>query len=769
VQSQQQSIAEHEAQIISRNEQIFQLQATGQSQQQSIAEHDGQIASLNQVVAERGSVIHKIFTSTSWRLTRPLRFVKSFFISKGDSLNTQKKPPKSFDAEWYLKQNPDVAMSGMDPYGHYTLFGKKEGRQYRPDSFLLRNIKKAYLICTALPIALQREGGVKSTIGKVWSVFKREGWLGLKSWVLSLHIQVSNNKTPSQAYASYIKAMEPKQVELDRMKEIQVSFSYRPRFSIVVPVYNVEEKWLRRFIESVQSQVYPDWELCIADDCSTAPHIRSLLINYAAADPRIKLVFREINGHISAATNSAIELATGDFMCLMDNDDEIAPNALYEFAHLLSQDAQIDMIYSDEDKIDLQGNRYEPFFKPDWSPESLEGCMYTAHFACYRMSIVHLLSGFRTGYDGAQDYDFVLRFTERAKKIVHLPKVLYHWRAIPGSTAATMDAKDYVLDAAVRALRDRASRVNGGGEVKLGHYAGSFDVRYTIHGSPLVSIIIPSAGRLAKVRGESTDLLVQVIRTIYEKNTYRNFEIIVVDNDDLRQETVEALSPYSCKFVHFKGEFNIAAKMNMGVKEAHGEYLLFMNDDIKAITDDWMECMLQLAQRTGVGVVGAKLYFESDKLQHVGVAFWNGVPDHICREIHGTDPGHYFSSCANRNYLAVTGAVLMSKKNVFEEVGGFDECLTINYNDIDYCLKVFRSGRRVVFAAGAELYHYESVSRERTVAADEIKLFKNRWEDLVSRDPYYGLYFENHPPNFLLRNDWSSVTIVDPLKSIALS
>lgn len=684
-------------------------------------------------------------------------------------MNAQEPYSKYFDAAWYLKMNPDVAMSCMDPYEHYVAFGKAEGRQPAPDALWLRNIKKLQLIRALLPIALRHGGGVRLTIRKVLAVLRREGWRGLRNRAIYHYTQFVNAKTPSQAYACYIEAMEPKEAELERMKDIQISFSYRPRFSIAVPVYNVEEKWLRRFIESVQSQIYPDWELCIADDCSTAPHIRPLLINFAASDPRIKLVFREINGHISAATNSAIDLATGDFMCLMDNDDEIAPHALYEFAHMLNQDAQIDMIYSDEDKIDLHGNRYEPFFKPDWSPETLEGCMYTAHFACYRMSIVRELGGFRTGYDGAQDYDFVLRFSERAKKIVHVPKILYHWRAIPGSTAATMDAKDYVLDAAVRALTDRANRMSGGGEVNLGRYSGSFDVRYAINGSPLVSIIIPSAGRLAKVRGESIDLLVNVIRTIYEKNTYQNFEIIVVDNGDLRQETIEKLSLYRCKFVHFKGEFNIAEKMNMGAKEALGEYLLFMNDDIEAIADDWLECMLQLAQRPDIGVVGAKLYFENDKLQHVGIAFWDGLPDHIGREMPGTHPGHFFSSCANRNYLAVTGAVMMSRRSVFVEVGGFDERLAINYNDIDYCLKVFQSGRRVVFAAGAELYHFESVSRERTVADDEIKLFQEKWMDLVTKDPYYGPYFDNHPPNFLLRNDWLSVTTVDPLESIVLS
>jgi GT2 family glycosyltransferase len=424
---------------------------------------------------------------------------------------------------------------------------------------------------------------------------------------------------------------------------------------------------------------------------------------------------------------------------------------------LLNKDKSIDMIYSDEDKLDMRGNRFAPFFKPDWSPEALEGCMYTAHLACYRTYIVRKIGGFRVGFDGAQDYDFVLRFTEHAKKIAHIPKILYHWRAIPGSTAASMDAKDYVLDAALRALADRAVRISGGGEARLGAYAGSFDLRYKIEGTPPVSVIIPSAGRMARINGMEVDLLANAVRSICENTTYKNFEIIVVDNKDLRQETLNAVKPYNCRFVHFSGKFNCAAKMNMGAKVARGEYLLFMNDDIEVIKPDWMECMLQLCQRDGVGVVGAKLHFANGSLQHVGVTFWDGLPDHIYSGLPAKDPGYFFSSVANRNYLAVTGAVSMTKSELFKKVGGFDDRFAVNYNDIDFCLKVIKEGFRVVFASGAELYHYESVSRERTVASDEIALFQKKWKDFVSYDPYYSRYFDNHPPMFVLRHDWSAL------------
>lgn len=673
-----------------------------------------------------------------------------------------------FNPKWYLQRNPDVAQSGMDPFDHYVHFGRAEGRSPAPDPFFLRNVKRLHLIRSVIAYRISRVGKLRGVIS-VLSVLAQEGWPGFRMWITRAMQEIDRERESSRAYAAYREAMEPSEADYEAMALRQAELAYRPKFSIAVPVFNVEERWLRRCIESVQAQVYDNWELCIADDCSTAPHVRRLLDKYSQADSRIKVKYRDVNGHISAATNTAIEMSTGDYVCLMDNDDEIAPSALFEFAVLLDRDASIDMIYSDEDKLDLDGHRYEPFFKPDWSPESLEGCMYTAHFACYRTSIVQQVGGFRTGYDGAQDYDFVLRFTEQAKRIVHVPKVLYHWRAIPGSTAATMDAKDYVLDAAVRALGDRATRANGGGEVRLGRYAGSFDVRYAIRGNPLVSVIIPSAGRAATIRGSEVDLLLNVVRTVHERNSYQNFETIIVDNGDLRAETKQALAGYNCQFVRFDGDFNIATKMNMGAAIARGEYLVFMNDDVEAISTDWLECMLQLAQRPEVGVVGAKLYFENGSIQHAGVAFCEGFPDHIRREAPGTDPGYFFSSCANRNYMAVTGAVLMSRRVVFESVGGFDERFAINYNDIDYCLKVFRAGLRVVLAAGAELFHFESISRTRTVSTSEMELFKQKWNALVSRDPYYSSFFESRPPDFRLRSDWTSKTRPDPLESAALS
>lgn len=673
-----------------------------------------------------------------------------------------------FDAKWYLRQYRDVARAGCDPLEHYLAFGRAEGRLPHADPFVTRSLKRARVVYQAVSYEATCVGPLAACRNFARAAV-RGGVDGARSWTVQRVQAQEAALRPHQAYRNYIETMEPTTADLQEMSRLQAALPWRPLFSIAVPVYNVEEKWLRRCVDSVRAQVYDRWELCLADDCSTAPHIRPLLEEFARTDPRIKVVYRQQNGHISAATNSALEAATGDYVCLMDNDDEIAPNALFEFAALLGRDPSIDMIYSDEDKIDLFGNRYEPFFKPDWSPEALEGCMYTAHFACYRTSIVQQLGGFRSRFDGAQDYDFVLRFTEVARRIVHVPKVLYHWRAIPGSTAATMDAKNYVVDSAVGALQERVARRAGSGDVRPGPYAGSFDVRYAVQGEPLVSVVIPSAGRSATIRGVEVDLLANVVEALFLRTAYRHIEVIVVDNGDLRPETVARLSRFPCRFVRFEGRFNIATKMNMGAAVAHGEFVMFLNDDIDPIAPDWLECMLQYAQRPGVGAVGAKLRFEDASLQHVGVAFADGLPDHIRRGAPPADPGHFFSSCATRNYLAVTGAVLLTPRALFAELGGFDERFAINYNDVDYCLKVASRGLRNVFAAQAELYHFESVSRERTVAAQEISLFLEKWQSLVRHDPYYSSFFDARPPNFDLRVDWHSVEVPDPLLSIGVA
>ncbi len=557
---------------------------------------------------------------------------------------------------------------------------------------------------------------------------------------------------PGSSYQVWLDNNRVYTAQLRKMEERIKTFTYYPVFSILIPVYNVDEHWLTACLDSILTQLYPHFEVCLADDASPKPHVRRVLERYKARDRRIKVIYRKENGNISAATNSALELATGDYICLMDNDDEIPSNALYEFAVLLNQDPDIDMIYSDEDKIDVKGQRYEPFFKPDWSPEYLESCMYTAHFACYRFSIYKDVNGMRTGYEGAQDFDFVLRFTELAQKIVHIPKVLYHWRAIPGSTALQMKEKQYVLDAAIRGLQDRVARKYKSGRVRNSVYEGCFNIHYDLQDTPLVSIIIPSAGRMGTVRNKEVDLLARCIRFIREKSTYTNYEIIVVDNNDLRSSTQKAIAGDVKEFVHFDGTFNVAKKMNLGAQAVSGEFLLFLNDDIEVITSEWIEALLGLGQQDGIGVVGPKLLYGNNTIQHAGVSFTNGLPDHVFRGYAEHFPGYYFNVCGFRNYMAVTGACLLTRQSIFHDINGFNEDFAINYNDIDYCLRVHEAGYRIVYTPLATLYHFESLNREASVEQKEIDLFLKLWKQKTYQDPYYNPNLEVYPPNFEIKN-----------------
>lgn len=555
-------------------------------------------------------------------------------------------------------------------------------------------------------------------------------------------------------YADWIKLNEKLDATaLAKQREHALTLKLRLKFSVVVPTYNTSSQMLIKFIESVLDQTYPNWELCIADDASSAQHVREILERYAGRDDRIKVAYRTSNGNAAEATNTALAIATGEYICLMDHDDAIAPNALYEFALKLNEDSSVDFIYSDEDKISLDGAlRFDPHFKPDWSPEYLECYMYTAHFACYRAEIVRRIHGFCKEFNGAHDYDFVLRFSQHVKNAVHVPKILYHRRTTPEPTATPMINKDSVEDAAIRALEEHIGRTGKLAFVTPSRHKGCFQARQQIEGNPKVSIVIPSAGRNGLIRGKEIDLLVNCIVSIMEKSTYRNLEIVVVDNDDLRSETIDALAKYPIKFTHYTHpEFNIAAKMNLGATRAIGEYLLFLNDDIEVISPDWIEAMLNLAQRHGVGAVGAKLLFEDGTLQHAGVAFRNGLPIHICSGYPGDDPGYFFSSEGQRNYLAVTGACILLRRSLFYEVDGFDEAFAVNHNDIDLCLRVWQKGYRNVYTGQAMLYHFESQSRKRGVTAREQKLFAERWSSQVGRDPYYRPSFRAGSPNSELR------------------
>lgn len=509
-----------------------------------------------------------------------------------------------------------------------------------------------------------------------------------------------------------------------------------PLISVLLPVYNPPENFLRLAIESVRKQIYPRWELCIADDCSPGKHVRRVLDEYAARDKRIKVVYRSQNGNISAASNSALEMATGEYTALLDHDDELAEQAFFRAAQAIVKDRTLDFLYSDEDKLDMSGRHVGPFFKPDWSPEYFLSCMYTCHLGVYRTALMREIGGFRSEYDFAQDYDMVLRLVARTQAICHIPEVLYHWRATPASTAASYTAKPKAHAVAQRALESYLKTVGREGTVEPGPVPGFHRVRLKIRGRPKVSIVIPSACRPAVIRGEQTTFIYKCVESIRRKSTYDNYEILVLYNSLLPPDIAKQLQEFGTANIAYTGEFNLARKMNMGAGVAGGEHLIFLNDDIEVISPDWIECMLECSQEEGVGVVGAKLFFPDGRLQHAGVTVLGANPKHLYYGAAGQLPGYFNSNVVQRNYSAVTGACLMSRAEVFRSVGGFTTAFPFNYNDIDYCLKVLSAGKRVVYTPYAQLYHHESATKTGTFP-HEVAEFQSRWATKYCHDPYF--------------------------------
>ncbi len=528
------------------------------------------------------------------------------------------------------------------------------------------------------------------------------------------------------------------QLEVDQLLD---RLRRKPVISVLLPVYNTPEKWLRLAIESVVNQQYPRWELCIADDCSTAPHVRKILEEYRQKDSRIKIVYRSENGHIARATNSVLEIATGDFIALLDHDDEITRDALLEVALAHNECPQAEWIYSDEDKIDEDNYCSDPFFKPDWAPDYFLTCMYTCHLGVYRTARVREIGGFRPEVNGAQDYDLALRLMARNVNVHHIPKVLYHWRTLATSTASGGDAKDYAYPAAQRAIGNYLKEAGLEGEVLPGPRHGFHRVQFKITGNPKVSIVIPSAARVVDYEGERIDLLRMCVGSILDKSTYKNYEIVVVDNGDLRPELKQWLEGKVRTVTYQAAVFNLAEKMNLGVKNAAGEHAVLLNDDIEVISPDWIEQMLQYSQLPGVGAVGAKLLFPNRRIQHAGIVLLSGSPGHPYYNHPPEEIGYYLSAVVPRNYVAVTGACTMTRTSVFWEVGGYSEDFPLNYNDVDYGLKLREKGYRSVYVPYAELFHYESVSKEgggSGVRAGELDKFHRKWKDRYFLDPYYN-------------------------------
>ena len=542
-------------------------------------------------------------------------------------------------------------------------------------------------------------------------------------------------------------------IEILNMKKEIDGFKFKPKISVILPVYNIDKKWLQLAIDSVRKQIYENWELCIVDDASTASHIKETLNEYLKLDPRIKVKFLEQNQNIAGASNEALGMVTGQYVGLLDHDDEIYQDALYEVAKAVNKNQNLDIIYSDENHISPQGERIDPFFKPDYSPDLLMTCHYMVHLIVYKTSLLRELGGFRRGFDGSQDYDLVLRAVEKTNRIHHIPKLLYGWRNLPTSTAANIDAKSYAPIAAKKALSEALERRKIDGAPEYLSELGYFKINYNITKNPLVSIIITTRDR--------PDLLSRLLSSIEKKTTYENYEIIVVDHLSKTLEALDFFKSIKHKVIRYEQEFNIPNLFNFAEKHANGEYLLTMNDDLEVIAENWIESMLGPCQRKEVGIVGAQLIYPDasahaglvtgQTIQHAGVVLGvGGIAGHAFRHVNHLDNGYFAFNKTLRNYSAVTGSCMMVKRDVYKKVNGYDPILKVAYNDVDFCLRVRKEGYLVVYTPYAKLYHYEGASRGTRQPSDDAQIFVNRWKDvLVKRDPYYNVNLT------LLREDFS--------------
>ncbi|VTU15249.1 glycosyltransferase family 2 protein [Variovorax sp. RA8] len=610
-------------------------------------------------------------------------------------------------------------------------------------------MKALFYRLVLFPLGLLRGPGLFGRIQRAWRIFGKSGWAGVQ-WELGRRMGGYNN------YDNWVRKHDTLTPELlEKLARRVKAMAGGPLISVVMPTYNPNPAWLREAIESVRAQIYPNWELCIADDASTSKDVREVLEAYSRSDARIKVVFRPQNGHISASSNSAIELATGSWLALMDHDDLLPPHALFCVAECIVAHPDARLIYSDEDKIDEGGHRFGPYFKPDWNVDLFRSQNMFSHLGVLATDLVREVGGFRVGLEGSQDWDLVLRCMERVepRQIRHIPRVLYHWRVHGESTAKSMGAKPYAAVAGERALNEHLARTGVQGAAE---YLGfGFRVRYALpQALPQVSLIIPTRNALQLVR--------QCIESIEAKTSYANYEIILVDNGS---DDPSALAYFkelgtrpNIRVLRDDRPFNYAALNNAAVAQARGELVALVNNDIEVITPDWLSEMVSIALQPGVGAVGARLWYPNMTLQHAGVILGvGGIAAHAHRGMPAGREGYGGRAGLIQSFSAVTAACLVMRKSIYEQVGGFDEVnLQVAFNDVDFCLRVSEAGYRIVWTPYAELMHHESATRGKDLSPEkrarferEVAYMHQRWDHVLQNDPAYS-------PNLMLaREDFS--------------
>lgn len=523
-------------------------------------------------------------------------------------------------------------------------------------------------------------------------------------------------------------------------------FKYNPKISIVIPVYNVGKKYLVECIESILNQNYQNFEICLSDDCSTDEETLATLKEYEASEERVKVVYRQKNGHISKATNDAIAIASGEFIGLMDNDDLLAKNALYEVVKVLNKDSSLDMIYTDEDKIDIFNRRRDPHFKPDFSPDSLLSSNYICHFTVLRKKIIDKIGGFRVGYEGSQDHDLFLRFTEKTDKIYHIPKVLYHWRMIPGSTAESIDSKNYAVERGKKSVEDALKRRGCKAVVSIHPQIPYYMIDYLYDKEPKITIIIPTK--------DYSDITEKCLESLFKKTTYKNFEVILMNNQSKEEATFQLFERYQKKYTNFKVinadfPFNYSKINNLAVSKTESDFILLLNNDTEIITPNWLETMVGYAMQDHIGTVGCKLLYPDNTVQHGGIVMGvGGIANHAFLNEPRESFGLYARLAIPYNYSGNTAACLMVSRKIYEEVGGLEEELNVAFNDVDFNLKVIEKGFYNIFLPQVELYHYESKSRGLDTTTEKYKRFLDeqyymhkKWGIKIEKDPMYNINF----------------------------
>ena len=551
-----------------------------------------------------------------------------------------------------------------------------------------------------------------------------------------------DSKTPSD-YQNWFEKHRTPATDFPRLREQGRTFDYRPCISIITPVFNTPLPWLEECVQSVLDQVYDQWELILIDDNSDDAELLKFLSDLVARDPRIVLDKLEKRGGISAASNRGLELAKGEFIGFLDHDDVLEPDALFQHVNWLQDHRDADLIYSDEDKVTEEGLD-SPIFKPDWSPDYFLSCNYICHFTLIRADVLAQVGGFRSEFDGAQDYDLFLRVIERTTRIDHIPRVLYHWRRSRASTADNIRRKPGSLETGRLALEAHLERQAARGHVTVDWRTHAYWIKRDLAEPKPISIIIPVRDRV--------DLLARCLDSITRETTYAPYEIVIVDNDSQTEEARAYLSGLKHRVLNYGGPFNYSAINNLAVEQTDNPWLLFLNNDTEVIDGDWLMTMAEHIQRPEVGAVGPRLLYPDDTVQHAGIVVGvGGIAEHAFRGFPAEAPGVCRQLQVTRNYSAVTGACLLTRRDVFNKVHGFDEeRLPVTFNDVDLCLKIRRAGYLVVYTPFARLYHHESGTRRRTVEPMETGVMRERWAEVLDDDPYYNRNLSRKRADFSL-------------------